>query len=203
MEARSIAVLLALSCALPIQAQGGRAPRKQPGKPECARGAICFSGQVSEGEEFRKRINGDLEFVLEPGWTIRIVPTRPEGECTELAWVVNAPFRAHNALYIDMSYGVTAEDEVSGSPREFRFVTNCADYRVEDERVAVVLGPYTSSQEKYDAALAKLGSSPVGVGRMWITDSKVSHEEDTAEYKLGKIEWMKFSVEIRLPPKRR
>jgi hypothetical protein len=37
-----------------------------------------------------------------------------------------------------------------------------------------------------------------GTGRLWITDSKISHSSDTPE-KLGKIQWMAFSVEIRLP----
>jgi hypothetical protein len=101
-------------------------PRKVPGtdKPECRPGAICFSGEVSEGQEFRQTLNTELEFLLEGGWSIAVVPKRPEGECQEFASVVNAPYRAHRDLYIDTSYGWTAEDEVSASPREFRFVTN-------------------------------------------------------------------------------
>jgi hypothetical protein len=45
----------------------------------------------------------------------------------------------------------------------------------------------------------KLGRSPQGKGRLWITGSKISHEDDTDENKLGRIEWMTFSVEIVLP----
>jgi hypothetical protein len=47
--------------------------------------------------------------------------------------------------------------------------------------------------------MSELGSSAKGKGRLWITDSKISHSGDTADDKSGTIEWMKFSVEIRLP----
>ncbi len=200
----SKAAILAFSLfyALIANAQSVKtAPRKVPGadKPECRPGAICFSGEVSEGQEFRKTLNAELEFVLAGGFGIAIVPTRPEGDCREFASVVNAPYRAHTALDIDMSYGWTAEDEVSWSPREFRFVTNCGDFRTESGRLNIVLWPYTATPQEADEALAKLGTSPLGTGRLWITDSRISHSGDTAEEKLGKIEWMKFSVEIVLP----
>ncbi len=179
----------------------GTTARRAPGsgRPACQPGAICFAGKATGGEEFRRALNADLEFVLEPGWTIAIVPKRPEGDCRELAPVVNAPYRAHRALDIDTSYGWTAEEEVADSPREFSFVTNCVDYRTESGRLNIVLWPYTATQREYDEALAQLGSSPLGKGRLWITDSKISHAGDTPDNRLGKIEWMKFSVEIRLP----
>jgi hypothetical protein len=159
-------------------------------KPECRSGAICFSGEVSEGQEFRKTLNAELEFVLAGGFGIAIAPKRPEGDCQEFASVVNSPYRAHRALDIDTSYGWTAEDEVSWSPREFRFVTNCTDLRTESDRLSIVLWPYYATPQKYEEAMAKLGTSPLGKGRLWITDSRI---------KLDKIEWMKFSVEIVLP----
>lgn len=192
-----------LFCASLAGAQSiGRARPKVSGtaRPECEPGAICFSGKVSEGEEFHKALNTQLEFVLQPGWNIAIVPKQPEGDCREFASVVNAPYRAHRDLYIDESYGWSAEQEVSVSPREFRFVMNCADYRTEMARLNIVLWPYTATPKQAEEALAKLGSSPLGTGRLWITDSKISHPHDTPEEKLGRIEWMSFSVEIRLLP---
>ena len=168
-------------------------------KPVCSPGAICFSGEVSEGEEFRKALNNKLEFVLQRGWTIAVVPKTPEDNCQEFASVVNAPYRAHRDLYIDMSYGWTAEQETSASPRQFDFVTNCADYRTESERLEIVLWGNNVTQGKYDEAMAKLGTSPLGTGRLWITGSKITHSGDTPNNKLGKITWMKFSVKIKLP----
>ena len=93
----------------------------QASEPTCSPGAICFSGKVSEGDEFRKTLNNELEFVLRPGWTIAIVPRKPESDCQEFADVVNPPYHEHKDLFIDTSYGHTAEQEVSDSPREFRF----------------------------------------------------------------------------------
>lgn len=144
-------------------------------------------------------LNADLEFALEGSWAIAIVPTKPDGDCREFASVANAPYRAHRDLYIDASYGWTAEDEVTTSPREFRFVTNCVDFRTEFERLQIVLWPYTATPEKAADALAKLGTSPMGKGRLWITGSKISHADDKADDKRGRIEWMRFSVEIILP----
>jgi hypothetical protein len=179
---------MGLTCALSVAGQSvRRAPSEN--KPECAKGAICFSGEVAADQEFRRKLTSELEFVLEPGWKITVVPARPEGDCTEFTSVVALPLRGHGVLLIDTSYGWTAEQEVATSPREFRFVKNCADRRVESDRLAIVLWPYTWPKKKYEEALDKFGSSPAGTGRFWITDSRI---------RAGKIEWMKFSVEIRL-----
>jgi hypothetical protein len=62
--------------------------------------------------------------------------------------VENPPYRAHRGIYIDASYGWTAEQEVSVSPREFEFVTNCVDYRAESDRLSIVLWPYTAKSDK-------------------------------------------------------
>jgi hypothetical protein len=62
-----------------------------------------------------------------------------------------------------------------------------------------VLWPYTATPQKVQEAMAKLGTSPLGKGRLWITDSRISHSVDTSNEKPGRIEWMKFSVEIVLP----
>jgi hypothetical protein len=56
-----------------------------------------------------------------------------------------------------MSYGWAAEEEVSLSPREFRFVTTCADCPTDSNRLNIVLWPYTASPGKAEEALAKLG----------------------------------------------
>ena len=175
--------------------------RKLPNevKPTCSAGAICFSGEVSDREEFRKTLTPDLVFVLKPGWTIAIAPKKTEGDCDELAGVVNAPYRSHRDLYIDMGYGWTAEQEVSHSPREFRFVTNCVDYQTEMNRLQIVLWGYRSTPKEYEEARAKLGSSQLGKGRLWIVDSRINQADGTDDNKLGKIAWMRFVVEILMP----
>ena len=204
MRSEPLTVALALACAWTACAQNGSktgiARRKSAiAIPACAARAICFTGEVAAGREFRKALNTDLEFVVSGGWAISIVPTRPEGDCEDFVSVVNAPYRSHRDLDIDTSYGWTAEQEVSASPREFGFVTNCADNRMEAARLAIVLWPYTATEEKYNEALPNLATSRLGHGRMWITNSTVSHKNDTPKNKLGTIESMRFSVEITLP----
>ena len=52
------------------------------------------------------------------------------------------------------------------------------------------------------SALEKLGTSPLERDRLWIADSRISHAGDTPDNKLGEIEWMKFTVEIKLPQRK-
>ncbi|HLH03323.1 MAG TPA: hypothetical protein VKX25_11165 [Bryobacteraceae bacterium] len=188
------------------------APRKPPStaKPECSAGAVCFTGEVKEGEAFRYSINSQLDFVLIPapqgnpsGWTMEIEPKHPGPQCHDFVYVVNPPYREHSVRYIDTSYGWKAEDVVADTPREFKFVTNCSDYQAEGHRLDILLWPYTYSQQQYDEALGKLGSSPLGQGRLWITASRTSHANSSDP--LGRIDWIRFAVELKLPspaPKR-
>lgn len=176
------------------------APRKSPGrKPTCAEGAICFSGEVFNGKEYRHPINSSLSFVLESGWTIAIVPRQAEVGCKEFASVVNAPYRAHRQLYIDESYGWTAQDEMDASPREFYFVTNCADYRTESQRLEIVLWGDGHTDKEIKDAQEELGTSPLGQGRLWITKYKMSQARPGSKGDTGDVEWMQFAVEIKLP----
>lgn len=198
-------LLLALFCVWTADAQGVRTARRKlppPNEPACSQGAICFSGEVAAGQEFRKDLNSQLDFVLKPGWTIAIEPKHPRGDCRDgdFADVENPPYRAHREIYINASYGWTAEQEVSASPREFDFVTNCVDYRAESDRLGIVLWPYTAKSDKeYEEAMAKLGSVPLGKGRLWITGFKISHANDTPDQNEGEIESLQFSLEIVLP----
>jgi hypothetical protein len=86
------------------------------------------------------------------------------------------------------------------SPREFSFVLNCADFETESKRVELAIYPSTASRQKVDEARAKLGTSPLGKGRLWIEDFKITpgRKSETAE-DLGAIHGIKFKVEITLP----
>src|SRR5579871_573388 len=73
---------------------------------------VRFQSELSSGQEFRQSIGHGLVLVLAPGdgWTIQVSPQKiTEPECGDFAWVVNPPFRSYNALYLNVSYGVTAE----------------------------------------------------------------------------------------------
>jgi hypothetical protein len=168
-----------------------KTPRKVlvKAKPECVQGSICFSGEVREGEEFRKHLGPALDFVFRLPGGFDIVPGQREATCELSAWVANPPLRGHSDTEIDAAYDWTAEQEVQTSPREFRFPTNCADL----ERL---YGLSQTDAEKYFANLTSLAK---GQGRLWITDSRVTHSHGTISTENGAVEWMKFSVEIKLP----
>ena len=104
--------------------------------------------------------------------------------------MVTPPYRFQNARYLDTSYGTTAQVAVRTSPREFSFVLNCADFKTERERLERVLWPYTYSKKDVDEALAKLGSSPVGKGRLWIENYRITPgQKSAAGVDLGVIRW--------------
>jgi hypothetical protein len=183
---------LVLFCALAnAQSQKKMARRKVPGaaKAECAQGSICFSGELREAQEFRRSVNVDLDFVLRLPGGFDVVPRQRETRCKLSAWVANPPLMAHHDTEIDAAYDWTAEQEVQTSPREFRFVTNCADY----ERL------YDLSQTDAEKYLANLTLLAKGEGRLWITDSRITHSHGMVSSENGAVEWMKFSVEIKLP----
>jgi hypothetical protein len=162
-----------------------------------------LTGEVSRGQEYQREIGSGLLFRLEPneeGWMIRIVPKATCGE-GDWAAVVNAPYRNYNSLHVDASYGITAKEAVEKmNPREFSFVVSCEDYRTESQRLDVVMWAYSHSQQEVDEAMAKLATSPVGKGKFTILDSRVSPaEREIGGKNCGKIDWLKFRLDITPP----
>jgi hypothetical protein len=189
---RRVAVLSSVIVgALAIAQSQTKTARKVPSapKPECRQGSICFSGEVREGQEFRKQLSPELDFILKLPGGLDIVARPDDGTCRLSSWVANPPLRAHHDTEIDAAYDWTAEQEVRTSPREFRFPTNCADFK----RL------YDLSETDAEKYFAERDSLAKGEGRLWITDSRVTHSHGTVGPENGAVEWMKFSVEIKLP----
>lgn len=170
--------------------------------------SVTFTGEATEGKDFRQSIGDGLDFVLRSnskgvtGWTLEVSPqgTPPDSDCGDFLWVATPPYDFENQSYLDTGYGITAQEAVRNSPREFNFVLNCADYETESKRVELVLYGSNASKKDVDEAQAKLGSSPLGKGKLWIEDSKISPGHGTGAGKdLGAIHWIKFKVEIKFP----
>ena len=186
------AALLGLFLAASVWSQDkGDAPRKAPESSHqtCPTGAICFMGEVHEGETFRKDLNDSLEFVLRIPGGFDVISRSADPGCKLSSWVANPPLQAHHATEIDAAYDWTAEDEVRATPRDFRFVTSCEDFQA----------LFDLSQQDAGKYFEKLPSLAKGQGRLWITDSKVTHARDISVAGHGAIEWLKFAVEIVLP----
>lgn len=163
-----------------------------------------LTGEVSRGQEYQQEIGSGLVFLLEPndtGWMIRIRPKDPCTENGDWASVVNAPYRNYSSLFVDASYGITAQEAVvQMNPRKFSFVVSCDDYQTESRRLNIVLWPYTYSRQEVDEATAKLGTSPLGKAKFTILDSRVSPAEKDIEGKnFGKIDWLRFKLDISPP----
>jgi hypothetical protein len=190
---RKLAVIsLLLFAAIVAMAQSEKKmPRKVPGaiKPECAQGSICFSGEVGEGQRFRKDVNADLEFVIGLPGGFGVAIKGADADCRRIDWVADPPFHAHRLTEIDAQYDWTAEQEVQTSPREFRFATNCADLHA-------LADLNQTDPEKF---VSNFNSLTKGEGRLWITDSRVTHSHGINGKEQGAVEWIRFSVEIKLP----
>ena len=190
MQKLAVLSLILLGAVVGTAQSEKKMPRKVPGasKPECAQGSICFSGEIREGQTFRKDITAGLEFVLGLPGSFQVEIKHAEASCKQLFWVADPPFHAHRPTEIDAQYDWTAEQEVETSPREFRFATSCEAYRT-------LFDLSQTDAEKYIADFKSLAN---GEGRLWITDSRVTHSHGINSKEQGAVEWMKFSVEIKL-----
>jgi hypothetical protein len=169
---------------------------------------VRFQSEVSSSHSFRQPIGHGLLLVLGGGgggWTIGVSPqTVTEQQCGDFAWVVNPPFRNYNALYLSALYGMTAQDAVEESPREFNFVLSCEGLKRESTFVnrLIMSSPagMQPSEKQVAEAEAKMGTSPQGHGKLWILDYKISPApEDVDGKNYGQIDWIRFRVEIRFP----
>jgi hypothetical protein len=170
---------------------------------------LSFQGEVSKGKTFEQPIGSNLLFRLNStiaGWTIEIIPQDAEGpERHEYVWVVTPPYRYWNPRDLDTSYGVTAEESVQTTPREFNFVLNEDQFKRAANLVdlAIMSHPLSDrrSEEELDkeseTARAALMNFPVSKGQLWVLDSKI--REPTKQGNTGSIEWIKFKVILLVP----
>ena len=194
MQKRTALALLFLAASIAnAQSKATTMPRKPRAiaQPECAKGAICFSGEVTEGKEFRKALNSEFDFVLQIPGGFDIVSTHPDPACNLSQWIANPPLMAHNDTEIDAGYDWTAEQEVETSPREFQIPQNCSEYQALYD---LLYDPAKTDADKYIALLKTLK----GKGRLWINASRITHSHDTVDDDHGAIEYLKFTVEITL-----
>jgi hypothetical protein len=160
---------------------------------------LTFSGEITLGQEFRHEIGSGLILLLSPtdaGWNIGVVPKAHCNDEHENWALLNPPFRGRNMTYLEPSHGVTAAESAKGQ-YEVWFVRTCADYKLEDARLRIVLWPYTYTQREADEASAKLGTSPMGKVKLTILKSKVSPSGQSVQgMDYGKIDWLSFRVTV-------
>jgi hypothetical protein len=162
---------------------------------------VRFGGEAKAGQEFHKAIGRGLVFVLkadDDGWMIEVQPEVPHGEsCRNYSTVIAIPLRGYTANDLNVSYGVSAAEAVKRSPREVAFVMDGAACKREFERVTRLSWPQSYPEPEVREAREQFGSSAGGKATVRILQAKVSPSgELTGDKDLGKIDWIKFEVEI-------
>jgi len=170
---------------------------------------LSVRGEVSGGHQFSQVIGGNLMFTLKPaksGWTTEITSQVVTGtEPSEYSWVVTPPYRSSNPRYLDTTYGVSAEEAVHETPRNFNFVLNEAQYQEASRLVDLAISSHPLSdhrsqeeleKESRDAAAA-LMKFPVSVGQLLILDSKITSAKDSKDS--GSLDRIKFEAILRVP----
>src|SRR3989442_12483015 len=102
MQNLAVLSLILLGAVLGTAQSEKKMPRKVPGasKPECAQGSICFSGEIREGQTFRKDLNAGLEFVLRLPVGFQVEINHAKASCKQLVFVADPSFHAHSSAKI-------------------------------------------------------------------------------------------------------
>lgn len=199
---------MALLASTPLFHGRGASPSMEQNRGVTAENAprtVHFAGELKGREVFAKEIGQHLVFRLNParepnisGWTIEIHPkNETSGEYTEFVYVVTPPYRFRNARYLDTSYGISAKEAVAWTPRTFYFVLDKDEYKLAGDALDKTLWPGNYSDDVVDAAGKVLEELTKGEGELRILDSKIS--EGKNEKESGKIDWLKFAVELKFP----
>ena len=156
-----------------------------------------LSGHVEQGELYEHELDGGLIFRLvpnsagnPPGWVITVAPKDHSRD--DYVWVATPPYRFWNPRYVDISYGVSAKESISTSPRDFSFVTNESDYKSANDAVDTVLWPYNYTKKEVNEAMTKLDTMHKKRGTFTITDASLKHGADGND----QIEGLSFKVEL-------
>ncbi len=161
-----------------------------------------LTGAVGHGESFQADLGAGLAFKLVParhprnpqGWTIVVQASDPEHDFVAVA---TPPYRSSNPRYIDTGYGISAQQAVTWTLREFRFVLNEADYQGMHEALAILLWPADYSEGEIATARAAMTETVTGAGTLRIVEART--RPPGPEHPGGLIEYLEFEVELCMP----
>jgi hypothetical protein len=184
-------------------------------------------GSVNRGEEFVRPIGEGLKVSLEPlgwgsGWVLRVLPVSGPRPANDYAGLATPPYDSVNPLLISTDFSFRAQDAVGWNPRQFRFVTNVADFaRLQTSYDRYMAGGAGNTSVVSELAEA-VSHAPAGVFQ--ILDAKLvpgtanqskmasavaSHFSTTAHTveepvegkgsPLGRMTWVRFRVVLDLP----
>ncbi|MBS3964110.1 MAG: hypothetical protein KGZ80_06390 [Methylomonas sp.] len=156
-------------------------------------GLVKFSGEISRGTSFEKKLWNGLIFILkatDDGWDITIADA--SDAATDFVWVVTPPYRFDNPRYLGAVYGRSAAEAVAWTPRAFSFVENRADYWLAEDAVRKLLWPSDLPTSELHSAEQRLAQMSRANGLL-----KIKQAALFGKGKDGRIESLAFEVEIR------
>jgi hypothetical protein len=157
--------------------------------------SVRFPGEVSRGHKYSRDISGRLVFNLFPtdyGWDIAVWDKRDPK--ADFVFVVTPPYRFFNPRYIGAIYGYSAAEAVALTPRIFYFVVNREDHAKALAAVQRLSLSQGGSKNELEEAKRFLDTVPKGQGELKIVDATLGRYGGKE-----RIEYLKFSVELRLP----
>ena len=196
---RRIGLISALLLSI-IAVAPSRAGQRSPSPFPTTRPDVVFRGELAAGKTFERAIGHGLIFGLVPspasfgnGWDIEI---RPEGDpgrgSPEYASVATPPYHQYKPIYLNASYGVSAEQAVA-MLRKFQFVETAEDSQTASVVVNTLVYTldWTAQRQQIAAQAAKV---PVGVGELRVVRSRIIRGKNAED--LGSIDWIKFQVRL-------
>ena len=155
-----VSALLMVAASVTVSGRG-----QQSQGPACRETTV--TGRVEQGQAFVATFTDDLVFRLEPethpndppGWTIQIIPATDSQ--SDYAMVATPTYRFSNPRYVNTAYGLTAEQALSWTPREFAFIADAPTYESAKEAPAVLLWPGNYARSEVTRAETALTEVPI------------------------------------------
>jgi len=165
-----------------------------------------FTGEATLGKVFEQNIGHDLVFRLtttpgyaDIGWKVEIAPkTDPSDGPIEFSAVATPPYRMYNPRYLETSYGNTAKQAVSMTPRIFYFVQSVDDEHRAEECLNAAMYPTNVSDEEKVRVVQEQKEIWLGKGELRILKSKIGRSKALTD--TGTINWVRFEVDIEFSP---
>lgn len=181
-------------------------PQEKHPRAEAEKIDVHFTGEVTRGNTFQQDIGHGLVFRLAPtpgyadiGWKILIMPKdTPEDGPIEFSAVATPPYRTYNARYLETSFGNTAKQAVSMTPRIFYFVESVDDEHRAEECLNAAMYPTNISDEEKVRVVQEQREIQLGKGELRILKSRLGRAKALTD--AGTIDWLRFEVDIEFSP---
>jgi len=184
-------------------------------------------GELSAGREFSAELGDGLKVWFQPiasGWILRVIPDSGPIGAHDYAELATPPYNSVSPLSVSTDFSFRAQDAVGWNPRRFRYASSSAEFaRLQAaydrfERGGAKSGGAAEGELAEEVAKAADGKLTIldaklvpGMADQWRMAGAVSNGFETTAHTLvqpadgrasalGKLVWVRFRVELWLPP---